>query len=108
MLRTALIATGLTLFVLASLDLLERRMFLNGVNKILTINCSTSAPDVNRIQKILEEKKIFIVSVSYEHDYEANLSVITYKVNVKSISLYNGLFSALRELGYVSKIQMFA
>ena len=108
MLRTALIATGLTLFVLASLDLLERRMFLNGVNKILTINCSTSAPDVNRIQKILEEKKIFIVSVSYEHDYEANLSVITYKVNVKSISLYNGLFSALRDLGYVSKIQMFA
>ena len=57
-------------------------MYLDGVNKILTINCSTSTPDLKGIRKILENRSIFIVSLSYEHNYDKNTSTITYKVNV--------------------------
>lgn len=102
------ITTFFALFILISLEKLEKRMYLDGVNKILTIGCSTSTPDLKGIRRILEDKNIFIVSFSYEHDYEANTSVATYKVNVKSLSSYSALFTELRQLGYISQIKLLA
>ncbi len=104
----AIITTGATLLVLLSMERLERRMFLDGVNKILTITCSTATPELKRIRMILEGKNVYIVSVSYENDYDRNTSVITYKVNVKSKSSYSILFSEIRQLGYVSQIKLLA
>ncbi|MCL3852328.1 MULTISPECIES: MgtC/SapB family protein [Parabacteroides] len=104
----ALIGTGLTLVILVSLERLERRMFLNGVNKILTIICTTSTPDLKAVRKILEGKNIYIVSVSFESMYELNKAIITYKVNVKAQSSYMNLFSEIRTLGYVSQIRLMA
>lgn len=104
----ASITTAFTLFVLVSLERLERRMYLDGVNKILTINCSTSTPDLKGIRKILENRSIFIVSLSYEHNYDKNTSTITYKVNVKSKSSYSELFTEIRKLGYISQIRLLA
>lgn len=101
-------ATGFALIILLSLEKLEKRMFLNGVNKILAISCSTSTPDFKGIRKILETNKVFIVSVSYENNYDKNTAVVTYKVNVKSISSYSDLFSEIRKLGYISQIRLLA
>lgn len=103
---TACITTGCTLFVLVSLEQLEKRMYLNGVNKILTVNCSTATPDEKAIRKVLEEKNIFIVSISYEYNFDKNTSIINYKVNVKSKSSYADLFAAIRKLGYISQIRL--
>ena len=108
MFMAAAITTALTLFVLITLERLERRMFLDGVNKILTINCSTSTPNLNEIRDILASKGIFIVSLSYEHNYDNDTSVITYKVNVKSKSSYGQLFTEIRNLGYVTQIRLLA
>ena len=108
MFLAASITTAFTLFVLVSLERLERRMYLDGVNKILTINCSTSTPDLQGIRKILENRSIFIVSLSYEHNYDKNTSTITYKVNVKSKSSYSELFTEIRKLGYISQIRLLA
>lgn len=108
MYMAACITTGFTLFILITLERLEKRMFLDGVNKILTINCSTSTPELKRIREILENRNIFIVSLSYEHNYDKNVSVITYKVNVKSKSSYSDLFSEIRKLGYISQIRLLA
>lgn len=104
----AFLATLLTLFVLVSLEKLEKRMFLNGVNKMLTITCSTATPDLKAVRKILEDRNIFIVSVSFETLYEENRSVIVYKVNVKAISSYTNLFNEIRQLGFVSQIRLMA
>ena len=104
----ALIGTGLTLVILVSLERLEKRMFLNGVNKILTIICTTATPDLKAVRKILESKNIYIVSVSFESIYEQNKSIIAYKVNVKAQSSYMNLFSEIRTLGYVSQIRLMA
>lgn len=104
----AVIATLLTLVILISLERLEKRMFLNGVNKILTITCSTATPDLKAVRKILEDKNVFIVSVSFESNYGDDRSVITYKVNVKAQSSYMNLFSEIRTLGYVSQIRLMA
>lgn len=108
MYAAAFISTAFTLIVLVSLETLEKRMFLYGVNKILTIQCSTSTPDLKAIRQTLESHKVFIVSVSYDNNYEKNTSSITYKVNVKSISSYSELFGKIRELGYVSQIRLLA
>lgn len=108
MFLAASITTAFTLFVLVSLERLERRMYLDGVNKILTIICSTSTPDLKGIRKILENRSIFIVSLSYEHNYDKNTSTITYKVNVKSKSSYSELFTEIRKLGYISQIRLLA
>ena len=97
----AAIATVITLFILVSLEHLERRMFLNGVNKILT-------PDLKAVRKILESKGVFIVSVSFETYYKEDRSVITYKVNVKAISSYTNLFNDIRSLGIVTQIRLMA
>ena len=83
-------------------------MFLNGVNKILTITCSTSTPNLKEIRKILVSNKVFIVSVSYAHNYDNDTSVVTYKVNVESISSYSELFGEIRKMGYISQIQLLA
>lgn len=104
----ALIGTGLTLVTLISLEKLEKRMFLNGVNKILTITCTTATPDLKAVRKILEGKNIYIVSVSFESLFELNKAIITYKVNVKAQSSYMNLFSEIRTLGYVSQIRLMA
>ena len=104
----ALIGTGLTLVILVSLERLEKRMFLNGVNKILTFICTTATPDLKAVRKILESKNIYIVSVSFESIYEQNKSIITYKVNVKAQSSYMNLFSEIRTLGYVTQIRLMA
>lgn len=104
----AVIATLLTLFILVSLERLEKRMFLNGVNKILTITCSTATPDLKAVRKILEDRNVYIVSVSFESFYEEEKSIITYKVNVKAQSSYMSLFSDIKTLGYVSQIKLMA
>lgn len=104
----AFMATMLTLFVLISLEKLEKKMFLNGVNKMLTITCSTATPDLKAVRKILEDKNIYIVSVSFETLYEEDKSVIVYKVNVKAISSYTDLFNNIRQLGFVSQIRLMA
>lgn len=104
----AVLATVFTLIILVSLEKLEKRMFLNGVNKILTITCSTATPDLKAVRKILETRNIFVVSVSFESLYEQDKSIITYKVNVKAQSSYMSLFSDIRTLGYVSQIRLMA
>lgn len=108
MFMAAGITTAFSLFVLISLEKLEKGMFLDGVNKILTISCSTSTPDLKGIREILESKNIFIVSLSYEHNYDKATSTITYKVNVKSKSSYSELFAEIRKLGYISQIRLLA
>ncbi|MDF9829656.1 MgtC/SapB family protein [Parabacteroides sp. PF5-6] len=102
------VTTVATLFVLLSMERLEKRMFLDGVNKILAISCNTSTPELKRIRQILESKNVYIVSFSYENDYEKQTSVITYKVNVKSKSAYSVLFAEIHGLGYVTQIRLLA
>lgn len=103
----AAVATGLTLFILLSLETLEKRLFLDGVNKILTIYCDTTTPDLDKIREVLQKHHVFIISFSYENDYQNCTSVITYKVNVKSQASYIGLFEKIREEGYVTQIKLF-
>ena len=102
------IMTAFTLCILISLERLERRMFLDGVNKILTITCSTATPELKKIRSNMESRNIFIVSLSYEYNYDKEQSVITYKVNVKSKSSYTDLFTDLRKLGYITQIRLLA
>ena len=103
---SAAIATVVTLFVLISLDHLERRMYLSGVNKILTVTCSTTSPDFSHLRTIMEKEGLFIVNMSYESFYNENKSIITYKVNVRKISSYSRLFDEIHKLGNVMQIQM--
>ena len=77
-----------------------------GVNKILTITCSTSMPDLKKVRETISSYRIYIVSSSYEYNYEANTSKLTYKVSVNVKSSYSDLFAGIRELGNVSQIKM--
>lgn len=104
----ASITTLFALFVLVSLEKLEKRMFLDGVNKILSIHCSVSTPDLKLIRKTLESRNVYIISVSYEQNYETNSAVVTYKVNVNMNSSYSALFEEIRKLGYISQIKLLA
>ncbi len=100
-------ATVLTLFVLLSLEKLEKRLFLDGVNKILTVYCNTTSPDLEAIEIILRKNHVYVISIFYENDFEKDNAVITYKVNIKSVSTYNTLFNEIRMLGYVTQIRLF-
>ena len=83
-------------------------MWLDGVNKILSITCNTATPDLRTIRSIIENRNIFIVSLSYEQNYDKNIAVITFKVNVKAKSSYTELFNQIRSLGYISQIKLLA
>lgn len=108
MFLAASITTAFTLFVLVSLERLERRMYLDGVNKILTINMLLFSKIFRIPLRSGVEVEQFIVSLSYEHNYDKNTSTITYKVNVKSKSSYSELFTEIRKLGYISQIRLLA
>ena len=102
----AIITTFLTVSVLISLERFERRMFLDGVNKILTITCATAEPDLKEMRETLESLNVYIVTTSYAHNYTDNTSVLTYKVNVKAKSSYKQLFAAIHSKGYVTAIKI--
>ena len=102
----AAIVTLFTVSVLFSLEKLEKRMMLSGVNKILTITCSTSDIDLKKMRETIISYKVYIVSSSYEYNYEANTAKLTYKVNVNAKSSYSQLFAGIRELGNVSQIKI--
>ena len=102
----AVIVTFLTVSILVSLEQLERRMMLSGVNKILTIVCDTSEPDLKKILETIAFHKVYIVSSSYEYDFAHNTCILTYKVNVKAKSSYANLFAGIRELGGISQIKI--
>jgi len=102
----AAITTFLTVSVLISLDKLERRMVLDGVNKILTISCATAEPDLKQMRETLERQNVYIVTTSYSHNYLDNTSELTYKVNVKAKSSYKTLFAAIHSTGYVTAIKI--
>lgn len=105
---TAVGATALTLFVLISLEQLEKRVWLDGVNKILVISCSKSTPDLENIKQILARRNVYIVSLSCENDYVTNTAQVSYKVHVKSRGSYDELFADIRSLGYVTQIKLLA
>ncbi|MCC8144221.1 MAG: MgtC/SapB family protein [Tannerellaceae bacterium] len=104
----AFITTLFTVFVLVSVENMEKRVFVSGVNKILTITCTTDNPELKEIRKILESRGIYIVSVSFELLYEENRSIITYRVNVKEHASYMDLFQEIRTLGYIAQIKLIA
>ncbi|MCD8194566.1 MAG: MgtC/SapB family protein [Tannerellaceae bacterium] len=104
----AFITTLFTVFVLVSVENMEKRIFVSGVNKILTITCSTDNPELKEIRKILESRGIYIVSVSFELLYEENKSIITYRVNVREHASYMDLFQEIRTLGYIAQIKLIA
>ena len=102
----AVITTFLTVSVLISLDKLERRMVLDGVNKILTISCATAEPDLTKMREILERQNVYILTTSYSHNYLDNTSELVYKVNVQAKSSYKKLFAAIHSTGYVTAIKI--
>lgn len=102
----AVIVTVLTVSILVSLEKLERKMLLSGVNKMLTIKCTTSNPDLKTIRETILSHKVYIVSSSYEYNYEENTSTLLYKVNVDVKSSYSELFAGIRELGNISQIKI--
>jgi putative Mg2+ transporter-C (MgtC) family protein len=104
----AIIATVFTLFILISVEHLEKRFLLDGVNKVLVIRCSTSDPDLEAMREILEKRKIFIISCSFEYDYDNHTTLLTYRVNVKSCTAYSDLFGEFLKLGYISEIKLIA
>ena len=108
MFTAAIIVTALTVTILISLERFEKRMLLDGVNKILVIVCSTAEPDLKRMRKTLEEQNVYVMSNSYELKYETNTAVLTYKVNVKPRSSYTSLFTAIRKNSYITQIKILA
>lgn len=103
---SAFLTTLLTLFVLISLEQLERKMWISGVNKILIITCNTAFPDMERIRHVLLTGNIYIVSVSYENDFEKDEATVSFTVHVNSRSSYRELFMDLHALGYVKQIKL--
>lgn len=102
----AAIVTLLTVSILVSLEKLEKKMMLSGVNKMLTIVCTTADPDLKKIRETILSHKVYIISSSYEYNYEESTCTLLYKVNVDVKSSYSELFSGIRELGNVSQIKI--
>lgn len=102
----AIVATVLSMFILISMEKIEKRMFINGVNKFLKVTCKTVSPDDVRIRELIEQAHMAILSQSFEYDYENNQAVLTYKVNVRATYSYSKLFGNLNSLGYISQISL--
>ncbi|MBP5365364.1 MAG: MgtC/SapB family protein [Bacteroidales bacterium] len=80
----ALVATALTIFLLVTVERFERRLFIDGANRILVIRCSSSTPDFDELRKTILMSHIVINSFTFSVDYEKESSSITYKVTVKT------------------------
>ncbi len=105
----AVVTTLLMLFILISLELLEKRMLLDGVNKILTLMCRTDSPEVEPIQAILKEHGIYVISMSQERDYDRHTATLMFKVNLQAHSETDSkLFADLQALNYVCGIKLLA
>ena len=101
------VTTALTLFVLCSLERFEKRFYLNGVNKVLSVRCSAAQPDTEHIARVVQQDgKLTIMSTSFEHNFDTGTCTVTYHVNVKPTFSQTTLCRQLSELDYVTGVKM--
>ncbi|MDO4461841.1 MAG: MgtC/SapB family protein [Bacteroidia bacterium] len=105
----AIIATALTLFVLVGTETFEQRVFHTGINRIMTIGCAITDPDVKEIKKIIEECGISTGGYTYSINYEIEECSISLKVIIKSVEDTLAVSKILKErLPYIKSINMVA
>lgn len=79
----AVLATGITLFVLIVMEHFEQGFVSSGANKIMTITCSTTEPDIALIKSVIEDNKVQTSSYTFSADFDKGESVIVLKVTLK-------------------------
>lgn len=104
----AILATILTIFLLVSVEKLERKLFIDGTNRMLIVKCSTSSPNFDELKQTLIEAGILVSSYTFSVDFTKNESVITYKVTVKTQMPQNAICEQLSKNHYVTYINMIA
>lgn len=104
----ALIATTATLFVLVSVERLEKRLLIGGANRILSIKCNTNTPDIAHITSIIEQTGIRIGSYTYTIDKLNTETTLTFRITISSSTRHTELCDKLRSIDNVIYINMIA
>ncbi|MCF0191193.1 MAG: MgtC/SapB family protein [Marinilabiliaceae bacterium] len=103
----AFLATFFTLFVLIAIEKFEQRLFIDGANRILTIHCSKSDPEIERIKAVVESCRITVSSYTFSVNYTNNESTITFKVTLKGQSAnQQGMCKELHTIDYITAISV--
>lgn len=102
----AIAATLLTIFLLVTVEKVERRLFIDGTNRMLIVKCSTSTPDFDELKSIISESHIVVNNFTFSVDFENNTSSITYKVTVKTKAPHLDLCNNMKNCKYVSSLNI--
>ncbi len=105
----AIVLTIMTLFVLVTMERIERLLSIDGDNYIMTIRISTSSPDIEallRAANVDGVKKIKIDSVSI--DNESDGSKLTLKLTLNSRVRQSELVHSVSTVGGVKSVSMVA
>ena len=91
----AVILTALTLFVLVTMERIERLLRIAGDNQVLTIKMSTISPDVDSLRKAVSSTGAKLKEGSMDIDRQKNISTITYRITTSKDSSQSEIILAL-------------
>ncbi len=100
------VLTFISLFILVTIDQIEKKKILTGDVKYLIIRFNTDCPNFNEVLRVLKERNVFIYNVSLEKDYSLHTSQIAYKIQVDPSYSLDPIFDDLRKIDNVVKINL--
>ncbi len=93
----AAILTVMSLFILVTLERLEKMRLLSGEIKQISITFGTDTPDVETAVSIVKNNLLFVFNTSTSRDYASHSSTLTLRVQAKAKDTYEELFKELHE-----------
>lgn len=91
------IATTLgTLFVLITLERVEKRKLFVGEVKVLTIQYSNDHPDSERVVALMKRHAIFVFNISISKDFENHTSQVHLRIQANPLDTFDAIFEELR------------
>lgn len=102
----ATILTFMSLFVLIILEKWDKYRSMSGESKQLVIHFNTDNPNVEEIRNILKLEKIFIYTITFRKDFNANSSVYYYKIQLSPLKSIEQVIQKMRTIEGISTITL--
>ncbi len=102
----SVVACFLILFVLLSLELLEKKLLRSSEQKIIRLKVDYIVTDVSEYRECFKKYKIHLSDEFLRYDYTQGTTTINFMVRSKSDTDFIGLFEALHSKGKVLSLTL--
>ncbi len=102
----AVVMTVMTLFILVTMERIERVLRIDGENLVLTITLGTPTPDIRKIEKSIRDAGGKLKESSMSADMTAGVSTVTFRLTLSSTISQAEIVKALAKQSDVTSVNL--